>query len=146
MKKTKLEIIESVLERVRLRGRCTIEGTNELIVDTPLYIGENNMRCAVGMFLDEDKFDPEMEHVSVCEIPSAFDIEIDDILREDYHGHELEFWERLQVLHDAPSNWINTADTPSGEDLSKLGKVLVEEIKESFGIRTAFREGVSNGA
>jgi hypothetical protein len=52
---------------------------------------------------------------------------IDLLLEPQYHGHDIEFWKALQSLHDLDHNW-------SKDGLSEIGKEVVKEIEERFGI------------
>lgn len=103
--KTKLEIIEETVKyysedtsrRAVTRGKCK-------------YFADGRM-CAVGRCLvDAQEFQNALKGVRIKKTgikvlgTSARFSEND--LKEEYRGHEDDFWDELQRLHDNPGMWI----------------------------------------
>jgi hypothetical protein len=76
--------------------------------------------CAVGRCLEESAFENEF-FKSNQSIEDLFDCDmsIDDFLKPQYQGHELDFWKGLQQLHDDANNW--TEGEGVGKNLSVWG-------------------------
>lgn len=125
---TNFEIIkESVLyysEDITRRG----------IVSTPLgkqgvYFDKTlNVMCIVGRCINPNKIDPslltgdvgEFIEISIKQGISSPDVRLEDILKEQYKGHDVEFWDNLQSLHDLHMYWEpKTGLTPSGIEYLK---------------------------
>jgi hypothetical protein len=49
----------------------------------------------------------------------------DSILKPEYHGHSLDFWQHLQVFHDHGCNWTITG-------MSDIGKKAKETLLKDF--------------
>jgi len=54
-------------------------------------------------------------------------IMLDEMLDEEYRGHEIEFWEQVQHLHDRDFHWTETG-------LSEDGHNKIKQIKEQFNL------------
>lgn len=113
--KTKLKIIEETVkyysEDVRRRAVNGIQCS---------YITEDGRMCAVGRCLQNPKEFGEI---------SAYDLLLeneDDIFKPEYQGHDPEFWEGLQKLHDNRKFWTTKGISLNGQD-------KVKELKERWG-------------
>lgn len=124
--KTKAEIINEVASKYNSDNR----GLDEY-GDCTYYNPENGCKCAVGMYAAQDSplLDPEFEYcaeTAVKDIKENTGKSLDDCLVEEVQGHELQFWQDLQALHDHAINW-------DYKGLSVHGKVFVEELLEKWG-------------
>lgn len=52
----------------------------------------------------------------------------DTIHKQQYRGHEKEFWGYIQYLHDTSNNWFE--NETNGNNLSSFGELFVNSIKE----------------
>jgi hypothetical protein len=120
---TKLEIIEETIKHYSKRKRAAR-------YSSCLYYYRGAM-CAVGRCMINPK---EAEKVyrggSISDLINRInetnpDIVVDDLLLEQYRGHEIEFWEELQILHDRSSYWNN-------KKLSAEGLEYVEYLKNEY--------------
>ena len=50
---------------------------------------------------------------------------IDNLLKEEYKGHSLSFWQEIQKFHDNDNNWDN-------QGLSEFGKTLYNELRKRY--------------
>lgn len=118
---SKLEILEETVKYYS-------EDTNRRALDIDsscLYNTEDGRYCAVGRcFNEEYKSTAEklysgklVEHIPNLEYK----------LEPQYKGHEIEFWTKLQRLHDDDDNWDENG-------LSTDGEAKVNHIKEIFNI------------
>ena len=113
---TKLQIIDETVEFYKNNPR-SLSGT------LCVYNGPNDTKCAFSR---------------CCEIliPSSFEGKSaafalrergDYILKPEYRGHGLMFWNDLQSLHDLPRNWELT-----GNKLTIEGEKAVQRLKELY--------------
>lgn len=94
--------------------------------DGCMYINPQGCKCAVGRYM----VNPSTDMLgSVEEIHFEHEeevIDIDSLLHPEYMGHDIDFWEAIQDLHDTGSFW-----NPGG-GLTKRGEENVEMIKRIF--------------
>lgn len=77
------------------------------------YKAPNGNMCAVGRCM----MDPKENWDGIAEDISGPDYEdIDDILKEEYRGHDTEMWIDIQNWHDTPENWSEDAITKIGQE------------------------------
>jgi hypothetical protein len=126
MQKTKLEIID---ETVAFYGE---DPTRRSI--TPKrgcrYLNETtgNM-CAVGRCLTKGGLDfvHGYEGYGIMFFPDKKSSnDINDLFKNEYKGHSIEFWDNLQTLHDRDGYWN------VGKGLTKLGKEYVNSLKIKY--------------
>lgn len=122
--KTKLEIIdETVAYYTEDVNRRAISG---IICE---YLTEDGRMCAVGrcMIAPKQEFKGVCSNIYTYENGEAETIEepLDNLLKKEYRGHNIDFWKDLQLLHDCNTNWNNYG-------LSSTGIFLVNELKEKY--------------
>jgi hypothetical protein len=91
--------------------------------DTCTYMNENGAMCAVGRCLTNEgmrRFEA-FEYINldvntgVVYFTNVYGMdEFNDTLKEEYRGHDVEFWKNLQYLHDATNNWDENGITEYG--------------------------------
>jgi len=117
MQKTKVEIIR---ETVDYYSQDTTRRSYDAERDLCCYLGEDGRKCSVGRCIIPEilakRYHELNQRASVENIP-----DLEEILQPEYRGHSLEFWKRLQVLHDDDKYW-----TPEG--LSEKGEHKVAEL------------------
>jgi len=85
------------------------------------YLTDDGRMCAIGRcMLSPGDF---MLFQSVRDIADSLDEGIDSVLKPEYRGYPLAFWEALQDLHDTKSNWDERG-------LTALGREAADEIAE----------------
>ena len=111
--KSKYEIIDETVEyyenhprAISSTGRCQ-------------YVTADGEVCAVGRCVENPVF-LEQEFAIVESIPN-----LDNELREDYRGHDMEFWSDLQQLHDNDNYWDHRR-------LSNIGIRYVEGLWDKY--------------
>lgn len=117
---TKLQIINQTVRYYKKYARCNKPGTNGGSICVYYHEDEEGYSCcAVGRCLKNPKlFDGNSYGVS--EFNCEFDLNAQ--LKPDYRGHEIEFWEEIQELHDSDCYWKNN-------ELTTIGKKYVEDLK-----------------
>lgn len=115
---TKLEILNETIafyngdvkRRSKFAGKC-------------VYNGVNGEHCAIGrcMLLVFQKQGLDLKgnlgH-GFKSLASRNYVAVDDMLQEQYRGHEYEFWADLQELHDNDSYWDNAGLNAKGEEFT----------------------------
>lgn len=98
------------------------------------YNGENDTHCAVGRCLlpkyQEQGNEMEGNNNSLLTLKERKNVKShDELLQEEYRGHDFNFWVKLQDLHDNNKYWDNSGITTEGEiainniyELFKLNK------------------------
>lgn len=113
MRKTKLQIIEELFDN----GYCKDPSTRSLNDSRGcLYENKEGNRCAVGKCLiDPVRID---RYFSTEDLDSSVDCipNLEDELKEEYRGHGLGFWVKLQDLHDGTFYWTESGLSSVGED------------------------------
>lgn len=100
---TKIEIIdETVAFYSADPSRRAIKNT------TCMYstgIGPEEKRCAFGRCMTEDAVNQHGDFQGSVHSLAREKAPLDDLLLPQYHGHDGDFWRRLQRLHDYPRYW-----------------------------------------
>ncbi len=84
------------------------------------YNGDNGTHCAVGRCLLPkyhemgDKLPENHWTINALVIENECQ-SLDEMLQEQYRGHEVEFWRHLQILHDTVECWDASGITTFGE-------------------------------
>ncbi len=102
------------------------------IADGCTFNGKDGTHCAVGRCLlpeyHEQGFYLEGNTQTFSKFAESHGKEFDEMLQEQYRGHEMAFWKSLQVLHDDYSNWDKSGITFNGE-------VAVNNIYERYQLK-----------
>ena len=98
------------------------------------HYSKQNKMCAVGRCLiDPDKIEKEtnialvnikIESTSVKDLEKLFK-NLDELFKEEYRGHDSDFWQALQNLHDYDYHWTD-------EGLSDRGKTEVQFLLDMY--------------
>lgn len=87
------------------------------------YLTEDGRKCAVGRFLVEDfGYKSFNTCTSVTDLYATYG-STDEFLIPEYRGYDIDFWVKLQQLHDTEPFW-------NDEGLTDEGNASVERIKE----------------
>jgi hypothetical protein len=88
------------------------------------YFGSNGKRCAFSRCCDPKKDKELMQHEG-----KPVPLEFDEYLREEYQGHNRNFWMALQILHDVSDNWAENGLSEDGKNTVELnfGFVFIPE-------------------
>lgn len=90
---TKQEIIEETVEYYRNNPFGFNSDTRSCI-----YKGAEGQMCAVGRCLiDAEQFGEEPLNADMLNPDGS----LDELLKEQYKGHDIDFWTSLQVFHDS---------------------------------------------
>lgn len=117
--KTKREIIEETSTFYNSCNRASDED------GTCMYINrETNAMCAVGRCMTEEALEKYgglegsasrfHEYLKIHVTDSITGL--DAVLKEEYQGHDHEFWGDLQKLHDREFHWDATGLTEKGKE------------------------------
>lgn len=114
---TKEEIIKETIEYYSVPGRRSV-----LISagqESCCYMSPSGQMCAVGRCMKDD------DRVSISKMNNGLSAEDlfetygNQILKDDYQGHNVDFWTELQALHDDKKNW-NTDSTLSSDGAKEV--------------------------
>lgn len=90
------------------------------------YLSPTGRMCAVGRCLESPQ--EFMEGGYKDKFVRAIGSEILDLnLKEEYRGHEIQFWAKLQSLHDSEKYWNSTGLSVDGENYIKQLKQLYSD-------------------
>jgi len=103
--KTKIEIINEVANHFNSQNRAIVEGACS-------YLTPDGKKCAVGMFLNFEKFSVIINNDSA---DTLFQKKGYGILKEEYQIEDTGFWMDLQGLHDTDRFWDENGLTETGE-------------------------------
>jgi len=115
---TKIEIIDETIEYYENNPRSidvSQYGTS------CMYLGPNGENCGFSRCCKQEtveKLHKENEGYGIHDFML-------DYLKEQYTGHNTEFWTNIQMLHDTGSYWKNNKLTTSG-------KAFVKTLKEQY--------------
>jgi len=125
--KTKIEIIDETVKFYKDRPRSM---DSLACLYTSIVKGKKT-HCAVGRcFLPKHK-NKKFEYNEDAVKCLNKSVGLDSLLKEEYRGHDIEFWINLQKLHDGDSFW-DKIDGSCGQNLSCAGKKRVKELKEEY--------------
>jgi hypothetical protein len=88
------------------------------------YLSSDGKHCAVGRCMISPKMGIGLLSLWDSNVTSSLwaNGRLDKELKEEYRGHSIEFWGKLQNLHDDPDNW------DEGK-LTLFGKIVVQDLK-----------------
>lgn len=125
--KSQLEILEETLHHykwndrgIRMGGYC-------------VYETDDGSNCAVGRCISKDtlkkKHDCTLQDLTGSagnlHVYMGSGVDLEDILKDEYKGHHLNFWRDLQKLHDEDDFW-------SGRSITESGLAWAEVIKQKI--------------
>lgn len=144
--KSKAEIVVETLLHYNLKNR----GYNRAAGHCTYFDKSTGNKCAVGRCI----LDSEIEKVSEYEkeqtnqnggSPSVTKLvenftDLDSLLKSEYRGHDVDFWDNLQYIHDGSQFW-----NEDGFDHSinmtfiaaAFGKEVADAVMEAFAEKTA---------
>lgn len=109
---TKLEIINETVEYYLEHERATFDDENGQQCRYYLETDNGYAVCAVGRcFENPEEFENVLGAVDTFDEVHG----LENNLQPKYRGHDLEFWNELQNLHDQDSHWCADGLTPRGE-------------------------------
>lgn len=122
---TKKEIILETVEYYKTHRRgITSHGTC-------VYGNEKNSKCAIGKVMNLESYNELKNYEGdVEDLLFNNDIsDIDEILKDEYKNHELDFWMDLQHLHDGNSFWKKES---KGSSLTAMGQEEVNKLLKIY--------------
>lgn len=107
------------------------------------YMNDDGAMCAVGRCLTNEGMqifkafeDNNLDvNTSAAYFINVYGMdEFYDALKEEYRGHDVDFWKNLQYLHDSTSNWNEDGITQSGLERvdSLFGEDAYVEVKKAL--------------
>jgi hypothetical protein len=132
-RKTKVEIINETVEYYSQdpENRRSVNSSGSC------FYFNNSKKCAIGRCMlnpqeQEEKGDVfDLISIDILEFAEE-EVDtisnraiLDSLLKEEYRGHEILFWDGLQKLHDFGYNW-------SKEGLTEIGKSNVKLLLETY--------------
>ena len=119
---TALEIIEETVayySEDTTRRAVTSDGSC-------LYTTASGNHCALGRCLQEEFQTTKFKYNGECGSYVLDDkMGLENILRDEYKGHDKRLWSDLQELHDVRDNWNDNG-------LTAIGDYMVSELKEKY--------------
>lgn len=122
--KSKHEIIDEVA------STYTLNTLAKNLYENCVYENKDGNCCAVGRYIDSNKIDRCLLLGTVFTLglktaEEKVKVDLEDILLSEYRGHDLDFWDDLQALHDSRFHWDK-------EGLSEEGKEYVKKLKQKW--------------
>lgn len=121
MRKTKIEIIDETVEFYSKNPRA-------IRYTSCQYQMADGRQCAHSRCLTDEArqsvVDNGLNNSSASTVIEC-SMERDNIHKEEYRGHESDFWNSIQNIHDVSSNW-------SKAGLSVAGRNFVEALKQKY--------------
>lgn len=118
--KSKYEILDEMVAYFFTNSRAMEGGMGE-------YLTEDGRRCGHSIFVREDM-------MGVIDIRSSattnIEIHGDCVHKPDYQGHQEEFWQDVQDLHDDDDFWYSIGE--SGHKLTRDGISHVKMLKQKW--------------
>lgn len=110
---TKVEIINMVANHYNDKNRSISDDES-----TCMYLTNDGRMCAVGMCMTDKALDTwgDFKNGVKSIVAILKDKELDSIFKDDYKGHDEDFWSELQFLHDEPYFWDECGLTLEGCD------------------------------
>lgn len=117
---------EIILETVNYysedpKGRRGIESSNNYC----LYFTTDKKMCAFGRVLKNPEDFEDDAGSSVKDLSKMFTL--NEIVKPEYTGHSVDFWQDLQDFHDDPFNWDIEENT-----ISESGELRVKELLNRY--------------
>jgi len=118
---TELEILEETIDFYSSdTSRRSYDEDDNLCM---YFDGETKNMCAVGRCLMDPKaFQDINGSIDIAQLTAE---ELDRLLKPEYRGHAMSFWQELQGLHDVARNWGINELTEGGE---RFVKRLIDQI------------------
>lgn len=99
---SKIEILDETVEYYSTNPRAIVKGTDNKCA----YLTEEGYMCAVGRCLSNPKLIAKKPSLNTTDVRGLEEeLGLDNILKDEYQGHEWKFWQDLQGLHDNKPNW-----------------------------------------
>ena len=122
MQKTKAEIVDYVVDYFKTHPRA-MNAKLGCMYQTP-----KGNRCAHSICLSNEGLNVVLKYdrnhcSSASDIIGEF---TDNIHKEEFRGHEIEFWDSVQQFHDNFYNWIPNED---GNELSDEGIIEANRLR-----------------
>lgn len=112
----KVEIIQMVASHYNLGNRAINLGGG------CSYRTHDGRMCAVGMCMNDKAIGKYDNYVgSISEMTGRIISEgksLDSIFKEEYRGHNVNFWDDLQCLHDGDYYWTDEGLSEEGEQVA----------------------------
>ncbi len=86
-----------------------------------LYVTPTGENCAVGRCLSDKgkELAKQCNGLGITTLDSTVS-GLENAFKNEYKGHDLEFWSSLQYLHDNPENWDKNGLTEYGKTYMNL--------------------------
>lgn len=120
-KETMLAVLKTVKEKYNINNRAVAKGSERCMYQTP-----EGRRCAVGMYMRDDMANA-FAHADYDASTLDSLHNLDTLLKEEYRGLPLEFWEDLQTLHDRSVYWNEDGLTFRGREVAHQIQTRIEE-------------------
>lgn len=131
--KTTREIVSETIDYIKSTPQAYNVGKGQCLYTT--IIDGKRCHCAVGRCLLEDFQREDWEHneLGIQSFTKEYPvIALDSILKEEYRGHDHQFWEDLQELHDDGRSSYFEENEQGGRDLTKKGHAYAEFISVEY--------------
>lgn len=124
--KTKIQIIDETVEFYSKNPRAIDDKTKPEGGPKCQYLTSDGNQCAHSRCLTDEArtkvVAASMNGYTANDLIERFD---DNIHKEEYRGHDSEFWCGIQSIHDSHTYW-------NGQALTARGKQFVETLKERY--------------
>jgi len=120
---SKIQIIEETVEYYKTHNRAIDNKTHDC------YYYRNGDTCPIGRCMENpEEFNNAI--LNVLDIHKEYGI--DKVLKEEYKGHHVKFWENLQNLHDCMQYWTTSDLGDNVNDLTESGLECYNKLIEIY--------------
>ena len=123
---TKIEIIDETIEYYKTHPRGVLK-----LAKSCKYKTDSGAMCAVGRCFNEQADFEFYGNIITYKNKVLSNDPLDVHLKSEYHGHGVEFWQQLQLLHDGSNYWTKTE---TGNELTEDGISFVNYLKNYFNL------------
>lgn len=109
--KTKLQILEETYNFYKNNPDQRAIGKNSLGLVECMYLTFDGRKCAVGRC----QIEPNLFFTRRVDDIWPTSEKLDETLKPEYRGHDIDFWTDLQSFHDFDSNWDENGISSLGE-------------------------------
>lgn len=114
---TKKQIVEETIEYYKTNPRGI-----ELNYQMCQYWTDEGNMCAIGRCLKEPKkFENHLDENAL----ELTDVDLEQFLKPEYLGHDINFWVQLQMFHDENFNW--NKNDKGGQDITDYGEAFIRQ-------------------
>lgn len=123
MDKTKVEIIQETSDWYGADPSRRASRINDRGSRVCEYLSPNGNMCAAGRCIvdPQPEWEGTINNIYIPGMTAEDKVDVEWHFKKEYQGHDIEFWQDIQSLHDSEENWSETG-------ISVVGQIEVEKL------------------